>query len=297
MDLDTLSLFVHVVQRGSFAAAARDRNLDPSSVSRTIAGLEAALNVRLLQRTTRAMVLTEAGEQYFARIQPLLEELARVHDDTTSMRADPLGTLRLTASVSFGDTCLIPLLPAFQEAFPRLHLELILTDKTLDLVAERIDLAIRLAPSYRADVIGTKLFPTRYRVVASPAYVRRTETLHVPSDLDAHACLLFSLPDFRTRWLFRRHGAIIEQPVRGTLILSNALALRSAALAGLGPTLLPDWLIGHALAAGDLVDVFPDYDVAATTFETAAWLLYPSRAYLPIKVRATIDFLKKHCGP
>jgi DNA-binding transcriptional LysR family regulator len=296
METSHLRVFVDVAQRRSFAAVARDSNVDPSSVSRIIAALESQLGVRLFQRTTRKLALTEAGESFLARVGPLVEELDHAQDEARSLRSEPSGTLRLTASVAFGQLCLVPILPAFRRALPRLRLELLLTDTNLDLIADRIDLAIRLAPSYRGDVIGSKLFATRYRVVASPDYLARHGAPKIPRALSAHSCLLFPLRDFRERWLFRRGDETEEVPVRGSLLLSTALALRSAALDGLGPVLLANWHLDADLAAGRLIDLFPEYEVTATTFDTAAWLLYPSRSYLPHKVAATVEFLKTHLG-
>lgn len=296
MDTETLSLFIEVVQQGSFAAAARDRDLDPSSVSRAIAALEGELNVRLFQRNTRVMTLTEAGEHFFNRLEPLVDDISRIREELVSLRADPVGTLRLSASVAFGQIVIVPLLSRFQALFPKLKLELILTDTNLDLVADRIDLAIRLAPSYRADVIGSKLFATRYRVVASPAYLDREGAPDHPSQLSSRACLLFALPDFRSRWIFRDGDATFEVPVQGNIVASSALALRQAALDGVGPALLADWLIEGELTRGELIDLFPTSEVTATSFDTAAWLLYPSRTFMPLKVRATIDFLRDQLG-
>ncbi len=292
MDTETLRLFIEVVQQRSFAAVARDRDLDPSSVSRAIAALESELDVRLFQRTTRAMTLTEVGEHFFNRLEPLISDIARIREELASLRADPIGTLRLSASVAFGQIVLVPLLSQFQAVFPKLKLELILTDTNLDLVADRIDLAIRLAPSYRADVIGSKLFVTRYRAVASAAYLDREGAPDHPSELAGRSCLLFALPDFRSRWIFRDQTTPFEVPVQGNIVASSALALRQAALDGLGPALLADWLIEEDLARGELIDLFPTFDVTATSFDTAAWLLYPSRTFMPLKVRGTIDFLR-----
>jgi DNA-binding transcriptional LysR family regulator len=293
MDLGLLRIFAEVAQRGSFAAVARGRGVDASVISRSVASLEAELGARLLQRTTRSMVLTDAGELFLARIAPLIEELDQARDEVATTRKDPVGTIRLTASIAFGEICLAPLLPRFRARFPRVQLELILTDQNLDLLAERIDLAIRLAPSYRADVIGVKLFDTRYRVVASPEYVARAGAPTKPSELATRNCVLFTLPEFRTRWRFRSGDNIEEVPVRGDLVISNALMLKHAASDGLGPALLADWTIAADLQAGRLVDLFPHHDVAATSFETAAWLLYPSRAHLPFKTRGMIDFLRQ----
>lgn len=292
MDLQDLSLFIEVARQGSFAAVARDRGIDPSSVSRSIAGLEARLGLRLFQRTSRHMVLTEAGELYLARLPGVIEEMEQLRDEASSFRSGPVGTIRLTASVAFGQVCLLPLLPAFRLAFPRLKLELLLQDANLDLVADRIDIAIRLGPSVRADVIGVKLIATRYRVVASPAYLGEAGAPRQPAELTGQPCLLLSLTGFRSRWVFQRGGLEEDVAVTGQFILSNPLAVQSAVLAGLGPALLADWLIDRELREGRLVDLFPDHEVTATTFDTAAWLLYPSREYLPRKTRNVIDFLR-----
>ncbi len=162
-------------------------------------------------------------------------------------------------------------------------------------MAERVDLAVRLAPTVEGDLIATKLMDTRYRVVASPAYLAAHAPLTVPADLSAHRVLLFNLRAYRTRWLFPRRGGAGGggRHRRRRDAGPGRIAVR-AALAGLGPALLPDWLVDEAVARGELIDVFPLHAAAtATTFDTAAWLVYPSRAYLPNKVRVMIDFLKE----
>lgn len=297
MDVENLRIFVEVIRRGGFATVARDRNLDPSSVSRAVAALEEELGTRLLQRSTRRMGLTEAGTLFFGRIEALIDELDHARDEALAVSAGPVGTLRLTASVAFGHQCLLPLLSKFRALFPALKLELLLTDTNLDLVSERVDLAIRLGASLDTSLIGVQLFNTRYRVCASPAYLARKESLLTPADLSGHKCLLFPLPDFRSRWLFRDNvGTVNAVPIDGDVVISSALALRECALNGMGPTLLANWLIDDDIAQGRLIDLFPGYQVTATDFETAAWLLYPSRAYLPNKVRVMIDFLKQNLG-
>ncbi len=294
MDLANVRLLLEVARRGSFAAAARANDIDPSSVSRLVAQAEAELGLRVFHRTTRQLSLTEAGEVYLGRIDGLLDELEMAREQAQGVSATPAGTLRLTTSVAFGQHCLLPLLPEFRRRFPDLALELMLTDANLELVAERIDLAIRLGASVSGDVVCAKLTDTRYRVCASPDYLAAAPALRRPADLGAHPCLLFALPDFRDRWRFRdRAGVTQEVAVTGNLVMSNALALRDAARAGLGPALLADWLVDADIAAGRLVDVFPAFAAAATSFDTAAWLVYPSRAYLPNKVRVTIDFLRE----
>jgi DNA-binding transcriptional LysR family regulator len=271
--------------------------VDPSSVSRTIGDLEAELGLRLFQRTTRTMALTEAGAIYLARLEPLMDEIASARDAAAQVAGGPRGLLRLTASVTFGQRRITPLLGAFRARHPGLALECLFTDATVDLVVERIDLAVRLAPSVEGDLVAAKLMDTRYRVVASPAYLADHPPLARPGDLARHRVLLFTLRAFRSRWLFRDDaGAVEAVPVAGDVTLSPAGALFDAAEAGLGPALLPDWLVDEAIAAGRLVDPFPTLRATATSFDTAAWLVYPSRAYLPGKVRAMADFLRENLG-
>jgi len=221
------------------------------------------------------------------------EEIERVEAEVRGLISSPRGTLRLTASVSFGQYRIVPLLPAFRALHPQLRVECLFTDVNVDLVADRIDLAVRLAPAIRGDLIASKLMDTHYRVVASPAYLEQAPRLKRPPDLTNHRCLLLNLREFQSRWLFRdKRGAVEGIAIDGDYVIEPVNSLRDAAVAGLGPALLNDWLVDQELANGQLVDVFPRYAVTATTFDTAAWLVYPSRSYLPGKVRAMIDFLR-----
>ena len=155
MDIESLRLCLEIARQGSFAAVARDRGLDPSSVSRMVAQLESRLGIRLFQRTTRRLAPTEAGDVFLSRIDGLIDELEHARDEAATISACPTGTLRLTASVAFGHTCLVPLLPAFRQKFPALRLELVLTDATLDLVAASADTACTRAGSVTSRRQGT----------------------------------------------------------------------------------------------------------------------------------------------
>lgn len=293
MDTELLRTVTLVARQGSFAAAARVLNVDPSSVSRSVAACEAALGLRLFQRTTRSLKITEEGEMYLRRIAPLLEELDAAREDASKAQRSATGTLRMTASVAFAHECIVPHLAAFHDLYPEVSVELIPTDANLDIAANGLDLAIRLASAPAGDLISTRLLQTRYVVCAAPGYLASHAPIHAPEDLTAHDCLRFALPEFRTRWRFRKGDrASFEVPVSGRTIIANALSLRRAALDGLGPVLLADWLVGRDVAAGRLVDLFPDHECTATGFDTGAWALYPSRSYLPRKVRAMIDFLR-----
>ncbi|BDA74179.1 transcriptional regulator, LysR family [Calothrix sp. PCC 7716] len=283
------------MRQGSFAAVARERNIDPSSVSRTIAALESEIGVRLFQRTTRQLAPTEAGITYFQRVEPLVEEMQQAIIAAKDISGQPKGTLRVTASVSFGLKCIVPLLPKFEAMYPELTVELLLTDAVVDLFAERIDVAVRLGQLADSTFIAQQLMRTRYWVCASPDYLQQWGQPQTPSDVEQHNCLLFPLAGFRTRWTFKdKDGDLKEISVRGRTIISNALALQQCARAGMGLALLPHWLIDEDVDTNKLVNLFPHYQVTATDFNTAAWLVYPSRAYIPLKVRVFAEELKKH---
>lgn len=295
MNTQALHLFVDVARSGSFAAVARQRNQDPSWVSRSIAQLEGELGVRLFQRSTRKMLLTEAGARLLEKVQALLEELSGALQEAAYSANEPTGTLRMTASVTFGHHCVLPLIKGFRALYPKIKLDLVLSDDPLDLIASHIDLAIRLGPSISGNLIVTKLLDSHYRVVASPDYIAAAKPIQKPQDLTEHACLLFPERIFAPHWQFKRPGEEAETvTVSGDLILSTGDALRQMALRGVGPALLPHWAILDALEDGRLVDLFPTYQAAAASFSSAAWLVYPSRDYLPKKVRVMIDYLKTH---
>jgi DNA-binding transcriptional LysR family regulator len=165
----------------------------------------------------------------------------------------------------------------------------------VDLFAERIDVAVRLGQLADSTLIAQQLMRTRYSVCASPDYLYRCGQPQTPSDVEQHNCLLFPLAGFRTRWIFKdRNGDRKKISVRGRTIISNALALQECARAGMGLALLPHWLIDEDVSNSQLINLFPDYEVTATDFNTAAWLIYPSRAYIPLKVRVFAEELKKH---
>ncbi|MBE9109903.1 LysR family transcriptional regulator [Nodosilinea sp. LEGE 07298] len=295
MDLSVLQVFVEVMRQGSFAAVARDRNVDPSSVSRAIASLEQELGVRLLQRTTRRLAPTEAGLAYFERIEPLIEEMQQAIAIAADTSGQPRGQLRVTTSVAFGHQCIVPLLPEFQALYPDLTVNLLLTDTVVNLLAEGIDVALRLGRLADSTLMAQKLMETRYSVCASPQYLKHWGHPNDPHEVSQHNCLLFPLTGFRSSWRFRaRDGQETVVPVQGRTLISSGLALQDCAIAGMGLALLPHWLTDTALKTGTLVNVLPDYDITGTDFRTGAWIVYPSRRYLPLKVNAWIDFLKQH---
>ncbi|CUS56794.1 MAG TPA: LysR family transcriptional regulator [Hyphomonas sp.] len=294
MQITALQTFVDVMKLGSFANAARYRDVDPSSVSRAIAGLEEELGFRLFQRSRRKLAPTEAGQSYFEQIRNLIEDLDHARQKAQDLATEPQGLLRITACTSLGQRVIAPLLKKFMDRYPALSLELVLTDSQVDLVADQIDLGIRFGPEPDGEMCATKLVPRKFQICASPSYIQRNGGLLHPRDLSERECVLFPLPGYRTHWLFRdAAGEAFEVPVNGRLLVSHGLTMTQCALAGLGPTLLPDWLCKPELEAGDLVDLFPDFECAANQFGTAAWMVHPSRRYVPHKVEAFMQFLRE----
>jgi DNA-binding transcriptional LysR family regulator len=296
MDFAELEVFTDVARAGSFASVARHRATDPSAISRIVAALEDELGTRLFHRTTRSMTLTEGGQRFLQRAEALLEDFAAARAEALDAADVPSGVIRLTASVGFAQVCIVPLLPELCERYPHLVIDLVATDAVLDLPAEGIDLAVRLAPRPDGDYVASLLRPTRYHVVASPDFARRYQPQH-PEDLARMPAVVFPLRGFKSRWLFRDpDGVVSEVAIEGRVQASSSIALRDLAQRGVGTALLGDWLVERDLERGDLVDLFPHLEVTATEFETAAWLLYPSRKFLPAKTRAVIDFLREKLG-
>ncbi|MBL8976031.1 MAG: LysR family transcriptional regulator [Myxococcales bacterium] len=291
MNVDAIQTFVEVVTHGSFAAVARTRRVAPSSVSRVIAELEAELEVRLFQRTTRRLSLTEAGQAYLDRVAPLLEELEQARDHARDLSSAPRGLLRIAVAGTFAQLHLARWLPRFMALHDQLRVELVLDVRYTDLISEQIDVAIRLGPSQPTSAVARKLCAMPRVVVASPRLLAGKSGLR-PEAVESTPCLLFPHDGHSARWKFRdRRRQVRELAPRSKVIAADGLVLRSLALAGEGLTLLPRWLCAEELAAGSLVDVFPTHDVTASDFDATVSLLYASRSYLPLKVRAFVTFM------
>ncbi len=294
MTLSNIQLFVDVMQQKSFAKVARIRNVDPSSVSRSIRNLEIKLGFRLFQRTTRKLSPTEVGQSYFNQVKGLVNALAMAGEKALDLSNQPIGTLRVTACTSFGQKMLVPILPIMRNKYPKLAIELVLSDNQIDIVEQQIDVAIRFGKEPAVDFVCSELAPRIFRVCASPDYIKTNKITDNPqciSDLD---CLRFSLPGYRDYWKFRKpNRKEIRVPVSGHLLISHGMTMTASAVAGLGVALLPDWLCRDEIADGRLVNLFPDYECAAADFDTSMWLIYPSSDYLPLKLSVFIECLRE----
>lgn len=295
MDLFRLKVFLHVMRLGSYAEAARSLRLDPSAVSRAITALEDDLAVKLFHRTTRKLSATEDAQILLRSVEPAIEELERAHTALHERKATPNGTIRITSPVSFALLVITPLLAKFHKLYPDVKVDFIVSDSVLDLIEDRIDVAIRLGHLVDSSFVAIKLTDLEYVACASPKYLKDTPSIRQPSDLLKHNCHQFVLPNLNSGWKFRSRKTQIEETanVSGYLRISSALALKVAALDGSGISLLPRILITEDLEKGRLVDVLPKYEGALNEFGSKSWLVYPSKEYLPNKTKAFIDFLRR----
>lgn len=292
MDIEALELFMDVMRQRNFTDIARERGLAPSSVSRTITGLEKELGVRLFQRTTRKLEPTKAGVIYFRRIAPIISELESARHMAADVTEEPSGILRVTASVTFGQMHIVPLLPELKNRYTSLSIELMLTDAYLDLIENRIDVAIRLGTLQDSSCIARKLNKMEFFICASPEYIKKHGKPCEPEEVANHDCLLFPRSGHDLNWLFKKSdGKIVDVQVSGQCLITNSQAIRQCASSGMGLALLPDWLINEDIKSGALVRLFDQFDVSATDYDSAVWLLYPSRDYVPLKTRVFMDHL------
>ncbi len=293
MNLNNIQLFVDVMQYRSFAEAARSRDLDPSSISRSIALLEKNLGFRLFQRTTRKLAPTEAGNAYYLQVKGLIGAFSQAGEQALDLLNQPIGTLRITACTSFGEKVLAPLLPEFTSTYPKLTIDLILADHQVDIVEQQIDIAIRFGVKPKDDFISTELAPRKFIVCASPLYSRIDEVTSDPACLKDLDCLRFSTVGYRDTWKFRcANKSESSIPVSGHLLISHGMTMTACTVAGLGIAMIPDWLCRDELIDGRLINLFPKYECAVTDFGTSSWMVYPSREYLPLKLQVFIDFLR-----
>ena len=224
---------------------------------------------------------------------PLIEEFAAARAEAHDRAKGPAGRLRATASVSYGQLCIVPRLAAFRARYPDIQLDLLLSDASLDILAERIDLAVRHGTLADSSLVASRLTPVRYQVVASPDYLTHASPIRMPADIAGHPCLAFSFGDYRWRFPRPSDREPEEVAVTPALTLSNAAAIRLCARQGLGLALMADWTVRDDLASGALVEVLPDYEAAGASFDSAVWLVLPSRRFLPAKTRAFADFLRE----
>ena len=283
--------FAKVVETGSFARAADRLDLSVSAVSRQVAELEAHLGARLLNRTTRRLSLTEPGQAFHERCVQLLADLEEAEEAVTASAVVPRGTLRITASISFGAGYLAPAIAEFQRQHPQVRFDIELSDRAVDLVDERIDLAIRIGDIGSQALIGRRIGVAQMMCCAAPSYLARHPAPRTPADLARHACLTYEYSSGGNVWRFTdAAGGVHDVKVDGHAHANNGAMLAALAVAGFGINLEPDFIVADDVRAGRLVPLLPRYTLPAIPINAA----YPSRRHLSAKVRAFIDFLAQH---
>ena len=287
--LSDLAVFVRVVETQGFSAAARAMGLTKSAVSKRVNRLEKQIGIRLLQRTTRAMSLTEAGRLLFDRAAQgvaLLDESARL---AAGLVEAPRGTLRVTASVTFGKLCLAPLIPAFLARYPEIELQLTLLDRFVDLVEEGYDVALRLTHTPPDQVVAKALMPVRYRLCAAPEAVHG-KTIETPADLAGLNCLHYGLREFGNEWRFERGDEEARVRVSSNVMVNNSEVVRDLLLAGMGIGLVWNYAVDREIADGRLVPLLPEWTPCGP-FGQTAWAIWLQQTHLPLKTRVFVDFL------
>tara|TARA_R110001583_G_scaffold16561_22_gene67993 strand:+ start:4965 stop:5840 length:876 start_codon:yes stop_codon:yes gene_type:complete len=277
--------FVAVVETSSFTKAAKQLNTSVAQVSRKVASLEKRLSSKLLLRTTRKITVTEVGAHYFKHCQSLIEGLKQADLALSNLSQTPKGLLTVTAPITYGEQIISPLLNDFMQAYPDLKLKLILSNQTLDLMTDNIDLAIRVGHLEDSTMMAKKLTQRQLHVCASPAYIEQYGLPFSLSELNNHNCLIGSSP----LWAFYDQGQERNIRINGTINCNSGFALLDAAIKGIGLVQLPDYYVQKSLKAGQLIECLTAYRPSLQ----GIWAIYPNNRYLSVKVSLLIAYLAR----
>lgn len=277
-------MFVKVVETGSFAAAARRLGASSGQASKLVSKLESDLGVKLLNRTTRALSLTEAGQAYADRMRAILESFDDLTTEVQNAATAPRGRIRLTAPLSFGTVRLAPVLARFAAEYPEISLEVHFNDRIVNLVEEGFDAAVRVGRAMDGALVGRRLGSARMITVAGPGYLAIRGKPRTPADLVGHDCILDLNNRDGWQWAYRDETRVT---VSGRLIFSNASACLAAVEEGLGIAQMPDFVATEALAAGRVIEVMADW----SDIQLGIHALWPGRRHLPRKLRVLVDFM------
>jgi DNA-binding transcriptional LysR family regulator len=281
-----IQAFVAIAQLGNFGDAAEQLGLTSSATSRKLQALEARLSTRLVHRTTRRVTLTEAGMQYLARCERWLTELDDADAELADLQTAVRGRLRASVPINFGRLQVVPALAEFLQRYPGLDVDLDFSDRFVDLLEDRIDVAMRIGKLEDSRLVARKLADNQRLLVASPAYLAQYGNPQRPEQLAQHSCLHFAYYADGDAWRLHRDDDVVEVNVSGRLRANYGEALYEAALSGFGILQSASWIVGKALRDGRLVRVLPEWSLAPS----GVWALYPSGRYLSPKVRVFVDF-------
>ena len=282
-----MQTFMQVVDAGSFIAAAEPLGMSRAAVSRHVAELESRLKVRLLNRTTRRLSLTEEGELFHQRCKEILGAVASAEAELSSRTGEAIGLLRVSAPVSFGNLHLGDLWGNFKSRHPRITFDVVLSDRVVDIVEEGFDLAVRIGVPQSSSLISRRLATTRVVACASPQYLAARGTPRHPADLDEHNIVAYSLWSQRDDWEFQGPDGPVRVHTTPCIRANSGDTCRAIALAHQGVILQPTFLVGKDLESGALVELFPEY----RSLELSVCAVYGSRKHMAPKLRLLIDFL------
>jgi DNA-binding transcriptional LysR family regulator len=282
-----MRVYTRVVETGSFSAVARELGTIQPTISKQLTALEEHLGVRLLNRTTRQLSPTEAGQKYYERCKRILDDIADVEGSLTDLQSRPTGLLRVHAPVAFGQLYMLPLIFRFRRLYPGLAVDLLLSDRYVDLVQEGVDAAIRFGHLASSQLVARQVGGVTRVCVASPGYLRARGTPRAPADLSAHNCITYTY-QFSNDWDFSGPKGPFAVRVNGDFRANSALTIRAAALESIGIAHMPGIFVRDDIKAGRLVQVLADYGPPPVEVH----VVYPSARFLSSKVRTFLDFVR-----
>ena len=285
--LNAISVFCKVIETQSFTQAANQQNISVAMASKLVSQLEEHLKTRLLQRTTRKIVPTEAGMLYYQRCQAILLDLSEADSSISNMATSLQGNLLISVPRDFGLLYISPNLSKFIELHPNLHVEIEFEDKRVDLVAEGYDLALRIGYMQDSSLVARKISSSPMHFVASPSYLEARGTPLTPDDLEYHQGLLYKSSLNQVHWQSTKVNQIQRYKIQSKVVSNNGMALLEMTKAGLGISNSPSFFVKEALASGELVEILSEYKQKPLDI----YVVYPNRRHLPAKVRAFIEFL------
>lgn len=288
--LKAMTIFTEVAKQQGFAAAARELNLSTSAVSRYVIDLEDWLGIQLFQRTTRKLSLTEAGKKYLERCQQIIVEVSEIKHAASDQHVEPQGLLRITVPNFIAKNFLHDLLPTYLNRYPKVELDLVLTDRFIDLVEEGFDLAIRAGEPKDSTLIVRKLMDVKLALVASPRYLQQYGLPKTATDLKAHNCLIDTASGYNNHWPIadKKNGKPVV--VNGDVKVNSGEIIHSLALSGAGIALLPEFFLAKDIQDGRLISLLD----SKIQFCGGLYAAYPQRKYLTANIRSFIDYLVGH---
>lgn len=284
-----ISTFVEVVARGSLSAAARAEGIAPAMIGRRLDALESRLGVKLLQRTTRRLALTDEGAAFLEDCQRILAELDDAESTVSERSLRATGHLLVSAPAGFGRQHVAPLVPSFLSEHRELTVNLNLTDRIVDLIGEGVDIAIRIASPADSNLVSVKLADNHRVVVGSPAYLKRHGTPQTLADLGKHQCLAISSEGSQRGWTFQDKGRIVTLKVAGSMVCNDGAVLHDWALAGKGLAWRSMWEVAEQIEARRLVTVLDQHAAPGNDI----YAVFAQRRHLPLRIRAFVDFLRR----